>query len=256
MMRRYSRESERSYIRHVVRRRERRRSHGGYEYDSDESDGHDHDHGSDDRNFYAAQRPGNGHVVKFEEEEPAAPQMVCFYTTAPNAVLDGYRVIPCTPDVPGWRNVLAPTYINGQYVYPPPPPPAETPKPFTLRVIDQTNGKRSRRYGESYVIEVSPQATGHDIVSWILSCANDIEENDVFVRWDSGTVEELDYNIDLKELKKGCVNLVVKGKDAHGHDHSHNHDHGHHHGHSHGHSHGHNHSHRHGRHGHRHHHQH
>ncbi|KAL6901219.1 hypothetical protein GGI43DRAFT_383559 [Trichoderma evansii] len=247
MMRRYSRESERGYYMRVVRRRERRRSHGSYEYESDESDGHDHDHdhdhGSDDRNFYAAQRPGNGHVGIFEEEEPSGRQLVCFYTSSPNAMLDGYRVMPCTTDVPSWRNVLAPPCINGQYVYPPPPPPAETPKPFTLQVIDHTAGKRWRRYGESYVIEISPQATGHDIVSWILSSAKDIEENDVFVRWNTGTVEELDYNVDLDELKKYSRNLIVKGKEAHEHDHSHDHD-----GHSHGHSHGHRHGRRHGHH--------
>ncbi|GFP58486.1 hypothetical protein TASIC1_0010029700 [Trichoderma asperellum] len=192
MMSRYGRQSERSYYRHVVRRQERRRSYGVYEYDSDESDGHDHDHdhdhdhGSDDRNFYAVHRPGNGHVSIFEEEEQSGPQLVCFYTSSPNAIVDGCRAIPCTTDIPGWRNVLAPTCINGQYVYPPLQPPVETPKPFTLRVIDHTNGKRWRRYGESYVIEVSPLATGHDIASWILSCAKDIEENEVFVRWDTG----------------------------------------------------------------------
>lgn len=234
MSHRYSRESEeRSYYRQVVHRRDRRRSTGGYDHDSDGYESHHHDDDDDDRHhrhhrhhhhhnesgnrdFYKTRRPGNGYVAKFiEEEEPSAPQMVCFYTSSPNAVLNGCRVIPCATDIPGWKHVLAPPYINGQYIYGPPPPEPEAPKPFNLTVIDKTEGSRWYRYGETYQIKVSTGATGHDIVSWILSQEEDVEENDVFVRWSTGTLEEpLDYHIDLDELKRDCRHLIVKKRET------------------------------------------
>ncbi|EHK48854.1 Hypothetical protein TRIATDRAFT_93818 [Trichoderma atroviride IMI 206040] len=260
MSRRYHRESEeRYYKRKVVRRRERRRSLGGYDdYDSDgydshhEDHDHDHDHGSDNRDFYKSRRPGNGHVAKKDkEEEPLGPQMVCFYPPTPtampiamtNAIFNGCRVSPCTTEVPGWKHVLAPPCINGQYLYGPPPP--EEPKPFTLTVIDKTEGSRWHRYGETYDIEVSPQARAHDIVSWILSRDEEVKNNEVFVRWTTGTIEEpLEYDVSLDELRKDCRHLIVKEKE-HSHGHGHGHDHDHDHSHSHGHSHNQGHSHRH-----------
>ncbi|KAM0480303.1 hypothetical protein ACHAPX_004134 [Trichoderma viride] len=270
MSRRYHRESEERYFkRKVVRCRERRGSLGGYDYDSDGYDSHhddenhdhhdhhhQHHHDSGNRDFYKDRRPGNGYVTKKDiEEEPSGPQLVCFYPPAPNAmqtamqtamqnaILNGCRVIPCTTEVPGWKHVLAPPCINGQYIYGPPPP--EEPKPFTLTVIDMTEGSRWHRYGETYQIEVSPQARGHDIVSWVLSRDEDVNKNDVFVRWTTGTVEEpLDYNVNLDELRKDCRHLIVKKREhRHRHHHHHGHSHGHNHGHSHGHGHGHGHSH-------------
>ncbi|KAL7967760.1 hypothetical protein HDV63DRAFT_411995 [Trichoderma sp. SZMC 28014] len=243
--RRYQRESEERYFkRKVVRRRERRGSLV-YDYDSDghdsHHDDHDHDHDSDGRDFYKNRRPGNGYVTKHDkEEEPSGPQLVCFYPPTPNAmptaaILNGCRVISCTTEIPGWKHVLAPPCINGQYFYGPPPP--EEPKPFTLTVIDKTEGSRWHRYGETYEIEVSPQARGHDIVSWILSRDEDVDKNKVFVRWSTGTEELLDYDVNLDELRKDCRHLIVKEKE-HGHRHHHHHHHGHSHPRPHRHTHG------------------
>lgn len=104
------------------------------------------------------------------------------------------------------------------YCYGPPAPaprPATPPSPgadgswarAAVDVVDRTNGPLSQRYGERFVVSLTPHALAQDIIELL---APDRRRYKVAVRWWDGVSEELDAMVQVDEIRRFAKQLEIK----------------------------------------------